>query len=311
MALTRRAGRSTRLLVITLVMASLVIITVDYRQGRSGVFAELGREAASIVTPMQSAVSRAFRPIGSFFQGLGHIGSLESENRRLHDDLERLRIEQGSFQNLQRQLVELQALINMRTRLNLTKSVGANVVANSLSNFEWTITLDRGSVDGVKVNQPVLTADGLVGHVLDVFSRTCTVQLIIDPRSSVGARLAATGETGLVVGERNKDLQMQLVPPEAEVPPGEQVVTSGYQGGLYPPGLPIGAVSHVYTDPASPSLSKVIQVRPAVDFASLEYVLIVIGPSSGVSYPSPSPTPSPSASPSPSPSSSPGESPSP
>jgi rod shape-determining protein MreC len=145
------------------------------------------------------------------------------------------------------------------------------------------------------VDQTVVTADGLVGHVTEVFSGTCIIQLIIDPRSAVGGRLATTGETGLVVGERNMDMQMELVPPDAEVPAGEQVVTSGYQGGLYPPGIPIGQVSHVYTDPAS--LTKVIQVRPSVDFSSLEFVLIVVGATRGVPFESPSPLPSRSPSP--------------
>ncbi len=296
MAVTRRANRSTRLLVVTLVVASLVIITVDYRQGNSGIFESMGRATASIVSPMQAAVSRVFRPIGSFFSGLGHIGSLESENRRLRDEVERLKAESGSFQDVERQREVLLATLNTKLRLNLTKTVGANVIAASISNFEWTITLDRGEHDGVRALQPVVTADGLVGHVLSVYPTTCTVQLIIDPRSAVGGRLAATGETGLVVGQRNKDLKMELVPPDAEVPPGEQVVTSGYQGGLYPPGLPIGAVSHVYTDPAS--LTKVIQVRPAVDFASLEFVLIVTGASPGVPYVAPSASPSPQPAPS-------------
>jgi rod shape-determining protein MreC len=296
MAVTRRAGRSTRLLVVSLVMASLVIITVDYRQGDKGVFESMGRATASIVAPMQAAVSRIFRPIGSFFTGLGHIGSLESENRKLRDEVERLKAESGSFQDIERQREVLLAELNTKLRLNLTQTVGANVIASSISNFEWTITLDRGRNDGVAPLQPVVTADGLVGHVLEVYPTTSTVQLIIDPRSAVGGRLAATGETGLVVGERNMDLQMQLVPPEADVPPGEQVVTSGYQGGLYPPGLPIGAVSHVYTDPTS--LTKVIRVRPAVDFASLEFVLVVTGASAGVPYVAPSPSPSPQPAPS-------------
>lgn len=287
MALTRRAGRSTRLLVISLVIASLVIITLDYRQGHDGIFEAMGRGTSSIVSPMQAAVARAFRPIGAFLQGLGHIGSLESENRNLKAEVERLKAESGSFANLERQYETLQALLNVKARLNLTKAVGGNVVAANISNFEWTITVDRGSNDGVAVDQPVVTADGLVGHVTEVHSTTCVVQLIIDPRSAVGGRLAATGETGLVVGERNLDLRMELVAPDAEVPAGEQIVTSGYQGGLFPPGIPIGEVSHVFTDRTS--LTKVIEVRPSVDFAALEFVLVVTGTSAGVPFVTPSP----------------------
>ena len=296
MALARRSGRNTRLLVVSLVMASLLIITLDYRQGSSGVFERMGRATSSIVSPMQAAVAKVFRPIGSFFQGLSNVGSLQSRNRELQAQVERLKAESGSFANLERQFETLQGLLNFKSRLNLTKTVGANVVGANISNFEWTITLDRGTHDGVAVDQTVVTADGLVGHVTEAFSGTCIVQLIIDPRSAVGGRLATTGETGLVVGERNLDMQMELVPPDAEVPAGEQVVTSGYQGGLYPPGIPIGEVSHVYTDPAS--LTKVIQVRPSVDFSSLEFVLIVTGATQGVPFVTPSASSSPGPSPS-------------
>lgn len=275
MALSRRAQRSTRLLVVTLVMASLLTITLDYREGRSGPFASMGRALFSVVGPMQEAVSRVFRPVGSFFGGLAHVGSLEAQNRRLREQIQTLKAETGGAINTQRQLIELQDLLGLKQRLDLSATVGGNVIASSIGNFEWSVTIDRGSGDGVKVNQPVLTAEGLVGHVVEVTSCCSRVQLIIDPRSAVASRLAKTGDTGLIVGERNQDLQMQLVPPDAEVTPEEAVVTSGYQNGLYPSGILIGFVSHLYSQQGS--LSKVIQVRPAVDFSSLEFVLVVTG----------------------------------
>ena len=264
MALSRRAQRSTRLLVVSLVVASLLTISIDYREGNSGPLESIGGALFSVVGPMQDAVATVFRPIGAFFSGLAHIGSLQSENRSLRSQVEILKAENSQNVNLERQF-------------NL-QGPGANVIGQSVGNFEWTVTVDRGSSSGVKLNAPVVTGDGLVGHVIRVASCCSVVQLMIDPRSAVAGRLANTGDTGLIVGERNQDLQMQLVSPDAEVPPGEQVVTSGYQGGLYPPGILIGFVSHVYTDPAS--LTKVIQVRPAVDFSSLEFVLVVTGRSS-------------------------------
>ena len=102
------------------------------------------------------------------------------------------------------------------------------------------------------------------------------VQLIIDPDSAVAARLTSSGDTGLIVGERNQDLQMQLVRSDAKVFPSEQVVTAGYQGGLFPPEIIIGTVSHVYQQ--SGGLTKIVAVRPAVDFSSLETVLVLTGP---------------------------------
>ncbi len=279
MALARRSQRGTRLLVTGLVMLSLVTITVDYREGTGGPFESLGRAMFSVIAPMQDAVSHVFRPIGSFFSGLAHVGSLESENRRLQSQVKDLQTRNGQVVTLQQQLQAAEALLQIKERLNLTNSMGANVIASSVSNFQWTITVDRGSTDGVEVNDPVVASAGLVGRVISPVTSCCaTVRLIIDPASAVAGRLAATGETGLIVGQRNEPLQMQLVSSEAEVPAGEEVVTSGYQGGLFPPGLPIGTVSHVYTDPSS--LSKVVQIRPSVDFSSLEFVLVVLGTSS-------------------------------
>jgi rod shape-determining protein MreC len=100
------------------------------------------------------------------------------------------------------------------------------------------------------------------------------VQLIIDPDSAVAGRLSSSGETGLVIGQRNHPLTMDLVDPDANVAANEQVVTAGYQSGLYPPGIPIGFVSHIYTRPGS--LTKTIELTPAVDFSALEVVLVVV-----------------------------------
>ena len=273
MALYRRT-RSTRLLVASLVMLSLLTITVDFRGGRSGPFEAVGRGALSVVGPLQSAVSRIFRPIGGFFSGLAHIGSLQDENRRLRAEVEALKRQNASTVSIRRAYGTLAGILKLKEDLRL-QGPTASVIAQSVDNFEWAVTLDRGSSDGVKTNDPVVTGDGLVGHVVQVSSGWSRVQLIIDPESAVGGRLAASGETGLVVGRRDRPLEMELVSDEANVQTDEQVITSGYQGGLYPPGLSIGVVSHVYTDPGS--LAKKVEVRPAVDFSSLEFVLVITG----------------------------------
>ena len=104
------------------------------------------------------------------------------------------------------------------------------------------------------------------------------VQLIIDPDSAVAARLSATGETGLVRGQRDRPLTVDLISPNANVVSDEPVETSGYQipGGkaLYPPGITIGFVSHIFT--RANSLTKTIEIRPAVDFNALEFVLVLV-----------------------------------
>jgi rod shape-determining protein MreC len=274
MALYGRA-RNTRLLVVSLVMASLVTITVDYRGGRSGPFEVAGRSALSVVGALQGGVNKVLHPIGAFFGGIAHIGSLQAENDRLKSEIQALQRQSSRSVSLERENKELSSLVKLRTDLGLA-GVTATVIAGSPTNFEWSVTIDRGSSDGVKVDSPVVSGRGLVGHVVQVASHWSKVQLIIDPGSFVGGRLASSGETGLLAGQRDKDLRMDLVNPDARVVAGEPVVTSGLQGGLYPPEIVIGFVSHVYQQPGT--LTKLIAVRPSVDFSSLQFVLVVKQP---------------------------------
>jgi rod shape-determining protein MreC len=255
-------------------MVSLFTITVDYRGGRSGPFEVAGREALSLVGALQGGVSKVIHPVGAFFSGLAHIGTLQSENHRLKIEVQKLRGEAAHNTSLERQYSQLVGIFNLKESLGLT-GVAAAVIGESPGNFEWSVTINRGQADGLKRDMPVLSGDGLVGHVVEVTAHVSKIQLIIDPNSAVAARLAISGETGLAIGQRDRPLTMDLVNPDSKVTLGEQVVTSGYQGGLYPPEIIVGVVSHIYQQQGG--LTKVIDVSPSVDFSSLESVLVVTG----------------------------------
>jgi rod shape-determining protein MreC len=270
--------RNTRLLVISLVMLSLLTITVDFRGGENGPLEVAGRGAVAVVGALQGAVTRVVRPVADWVTGVVHIGSLRSENDSLKAEIDKLRAETGENTSIKAQLVELEALLKMRDQLQPRKSVSARVVAGPVGNFEWTVTVDQGSSSGVKEGMPVVSGNGLVGHVIFVAPNVSRVQLIIDPDSAVAARLAAARVTGLVQGRQNRPLTMDLVDPDANVVISEPVVTSGYEveGGkaLYPPGIPIGFVSRVY--PRQGDLVQTIEITPAVDFSALEFVLVIV-----------------------------------
>jgi len=207
------------------------------------------------------------------------VGSLRAENDALRQQIHALENQLGQSTTQQRQLTELKKLLDMRDQIDPRQSVPATVIAESPDNFHYTITVDRGSADGVKVDMPVVSGDGLVGHVIEVAAHASVIQLIIDPDSSVAGRLSASGKTGVVDGQQNRPLTMGLVGPGVNVSPNEQVVTSGYRlpGGLtsiYPKDIPIGFVSHVYG--RTGILQQTIEIRPAVDFGALDTVLIII-----------------------------------
>jgi rod shape-determining protein MreC len=205
---------------------------------------------------------------------VAHIGSLRSENEALKARIKELESKAGQSLSRERIIQEQNELLELREDLKL-EGVAGRVVGESFTNFEWSVTVNVGSAKGVHVNDPVVSGDGLVGHVIDVAPNACKVQLIIDPDSSVAGRLASSGETGLVVGQRGRPLTMDLVNSSARVVIDDQVVTSGYQRGLYPPEIPIGRVSHVFSRPGS--LTTTIEISPAVNFSALELVLVVTG----------------------------------
>jgi rod shape-determining protein MreC len=284
MALPSRA-RSTRLLVVTLVSLSLVTITLDYRQGDSGPLAAMGDAALTVISPLQEAVSTVTKPIGNFFSTLVRLPAIRRENAELKTRVAELESEIATSTEVSSRLNELEALLGLSTSLGpdiTTKA--AQVIANGVSNFEWTITIDRGSGDGIEVDMPVVAAAGLVGHVTRVAPTSAVVQLIIDPDSFVAGRLDVSRATGLVSGEADRDLRMGLVDTTTDVQPGERVVTAGYEipgiaEGLYPAGILIGSVSRVLPEEAD--LEKFITVRPAVDFSTLDVVLVVLSDGSG------------------------------
>jgi rod shape-determining protein MreC len=278
----RPGPRNTRLLVVGLVAASLAIITLDYREGEAGPLANLGRGAQAFMAPLQEAVTTATRPVGDFFTGLAHVPTLARENQDLKSQLADLQARVAIDAQILAQNRQLEEALGLKRTL-FPSSVPAVVIANGLSNFDYSITIDKGSNDGIAVDQPVITGSvespRLVGLVVSVTPISANVQLLIDRDFSVAGGLASSGVTGLVVGQGDQDLRMDDIPADTEFPTGgqpEYVFTVTYkiadERGRYPPGLLIGQVSKVYQ--GTTPLAEV-SISPAVDFTSLEYVLVL------------------------------------
>lgn len=284
MALHNRA-RSTRLLVVTLVSISLVTITVDYRQGDSGPLASAGNTALALISPLQEVISKVTHPIGNFFSTLVRLPAIRRENSELKDRISALEEQVNTTTADQNRLRQLEALLGLQESIGpKVQTTAAQVISSGVSNFEWTISIDKGSTQGIAVDMPVVAPAGLVGHIVRVSANASVVQLIIDPDSAVAGRLDVTGKTGLLTGAGEQDMRMGLVDTTTDVGPDERVVTAGYRipgvaTSLYPPNVLIGTVSRVVPDSAA--LEKFITVRPAVDFSTLDLVLVVLSVGTG------------------------------
>lgn len=281
---TRQRPRATRLLVVVLVSISLAVITLDYRQGEGGPLATLGEAAKTAMAPLQRATTNVTRPVGNFFSGLAHLPTLEAENQRQRAEIAALKTQVAVGDVLQTRNEELQDLLGLTAALKPEPVTAATVIANHVSNFEWTVVIDRGSADGVAMSQPVVTgspdAPMLVGRVISVEGASAVVRLIIDRDSAVAAVLDQAKEQGLIAGQGDADLKMTDVETGTDVAAAEKVWTLGYeaagQPGLYPAGLLVGEVSRLV--PADNATEEYVEVRPAVDFDTLQFVLVLQAP---------------------------------
>jgi rod shape-determining protein MreC len=169
----------------------------------------------------------------------------------------------------------LQALMDLKSQATLP-TLAAEVIAGNPDPVMRTITIDRGSADGVQADMAVIAAGGVVGRVIGpVAQHAARVQLIVDRNAAAGALTDRSRAGGMVVGvEANPPLKMELVSNLADVKPGDAVVASGVDG-IFPKGYTIG---HIETADRGSGLYFTITVRPSVDFSSLEEVLVVLTP---------------------------------
>ena len=187
------------------------------------------------------------------------IAQLEGDNTRLREaeiDLDRMRHDLGFIQSLH------------------SLPLAADVLWRRPDPKFDTITISRGSRDGIHVNSVVVTRNGLVGRVTELTPTTCSVLMLTDQNSGAGARVqrAESRATGVCKGDNSHLLTVLYLPNDADIKIGDQLVTSGL-GGVFPAGIALGTVTEVKEDEGS--LLKRAKVKPAVDFDKLEEVYIL------------------------------------
>lgn len=267
-------SRRARLVLVVLLLASLAIVSIGFRAQGGSPFDGLGRVAMTVLGPVQEGLAAVFRPVGNFFAGFTQVPSLKERVARLERQNASLQLQQNQITDLTRENASLRKLLQMRERLDLA-TVAAQVTGVSPTNFGRTVFINKGSRDGVTRDMPVIGADGLVGRVTNVARAQSVVLLLVDRSSRVAARLASSGEQGMLEGLGTADLRLRLLDPEAAVAVGDRVLTSGYDRGLFPPGIPIGTV--IEAPKAGSALTRDVTVRPLVDFSRLDHVLLVTG----------------------------------
>lgn len=231
------------------------------------------------LAPAQRAVRRVVAFWEQERRSAFDVLQLRRENRELRKELERLSLLESQREELAQQNRRLRDLLGFREDLAALlpyQAVGAEVIGRNPDNWFDVIVVDKGREDGIDLDHVAVTGQGLVGRVIQVTPRTATVMLLTDPESGVGGQVQreASREAGVVLGQRGRpeELLLQFFSRDANVLPGDRIVTSGL-GELFPKGLPIGVVIEVEAQEFG--LVKAARLAPSVDFRHLEEVLLL------------------------------------
>jgi rod shape-determining protein MreC len=248
----RKQVRRRRAVLLLLVAASLTLLSLYYREGTGGPLHGVENVVSTVFSPIENVADRALKPardlvnwFSETFEARGDRDELQEEVASLRDQLAR----QGTVQLEKGELSRLNELTSGGIVPDGSDPVTARVIARSPTVWYSTVTIDKGSSDGVRIDDPVVAADGLAGKVTQTTSGTSRVTLITDADSAVTARVLPSGASGVVepnVGDPT-DLQLDYLERGTNIAEGQMVVTAGFStgdlGSIFPPGIPIGKIT--------------------------------------------------------------------
>jgi rod shape-determining protein MreC len=226
--------------------------------------------AVGTITPFERVLVWAQNSSNNIWHNYFFLRGVRAENRQLKQQIEQMRLEQVRLNEDAEQAHRLQQLLAFREQF-VAKTVAAQVIGSGGSDLSRIVYIDKGGNDGIKRDFAVITANGIVGKVLEVFPSTSQVLLINDQTSGVGAMLEKSRLQGVLKGTPEGEVVLQRVMSDEKVAVGDSVLSSGGDR-IFPKGLPVGTVSRV-----SPGREMFlnIQVKPAADLSRLEEVLVV------------------------------------
>ena len=227
--------------------------------------------AVTAITPLERGLVWIQRGTGNIWHNYFYLRGVRAENRQLKEQIEQMRLEQVRLNEDAAQAHRLQNLLAFKEQF-VAKTVAAQVIGTSGSDFSRVIYIDRGEDYHIERDMAVMTADGIVGKVLEVYPSVAKILLINDQTSGVGVILGDSRLQGVLVGVANGEITLNGIMSDEEVTAGEKVLTSGGDQ-IFPKGLPVGVISKVGK---GKDLFLSLKVKPAADLSKLEEVLVLV-----------------------------------
>lgn len=262
---------------------ALVLVTLSFREEEDGPVSGAQSAAASALRPFQVAADRVAEPFRDAYAWVEGLADARSDADRLQRENEQLRQQVVRGRLAEQENTRLRSLLQFRSGPRFPEGflgVATEVIYRPPGAYAQAIVVAAGTNDGIRVDDPVVTARGLVGTVSRVASRTARVRLLTDDQSAVSASVLGSEASGIVRRGQGPRAALRLVrvPKEAVVEVGDTIVTAGWRSrrfsSLYPPGLLIGRVTSVGR--ADTDLFTQVQLEPFADLSSLEAVLVLV-----------------------------------
>jgi rod shape-determining protein MreC len=281
--------RRRRAVLALLVAISLILLTAYFGESPSSPLHSVQRGIVEVLSPIQQGASKVLTPVRDVAGWFSDTFKAKSQRDQLRKEVDRLRAQLTTLQDAATQNAQLRQQVGLDSSLGIAsyKPVAANVIARDPTLWYAQIEVDKGSSDGVHVDDAVIGDGGLVGKVSSTGSTVSIVTLITDHTYAVSARVQdPLGDTGVLVpavGNPNQ-LLLQYLPRHAPVVVGQQVVTAGFKSingldSLYPPGIPIGQVSGA--SQGEILANQQVQVNPVADLRHLDAVQILTNSAAG------------------------------
>ncbi|HEV7564250.1 MAG TPA: rod shape-determining protein MreC [Solirubrobacterales bacterium] len=276
----RKQVRRRRAVLALLIIGSFVLLTITYGRGSNG----LQRGVSTIFSPIQTAGDRALKPARDLVNWFDETFAAKGENSKLHSELESTREQAVGAKAALDENAQLRKIVGLDKSGAIPSGyepVTGRVIARSPTVWFSDVTIDVGSGDGVKVNDPVVNGDGLVGTVNAVTPGTAVVTLIVDHSSAVSAKVVPPGVQGVIrpsVGDPG-DLILDFIDSTRKVHAGQAVVTSGWQAqeleSKFPPNLPVGEITEAGI--VEQEAQAQVHLRPYADLANLDLIQVLTG----------------------------------
>ena len=262
-----------------LLAVCLVLLTVYFSEPIGGGLHAIQRGAGEVLSPLEEGAARAFKPFSDLAGWVGDVVDAKKQNKQLKTEVKNLHGQLADLATAKSDADQLRALLQVSKDLPQdAKTVTARVIAHSPTVWYSTLQIDKGRDDGVRTNDPVITAGGLAGTIISTTGGTARVALITDSTSAVSAEVMPNGVKGVVKPEiGGRDLILDYLPKNSHLRRGQIVVTSGFKSGplesLFPRNIPIGKVGSVNQDQLA--TYQQVRVHPYANLRDMDFVQVV------------------------------------